>query len=247
MVTVSSSGRKNNQPLSHLKDKVHSGSNKGSGCRHGCGCGNGRGHAKDTHIDDDGIHAAADMEVQVLKDNVVTEDSRTIYVNTNIHLMYFFFDDATYKHEMINCMFINAFENADSVDMENGTPRCSHSCKLRVAMRKALLGCRSIEKIPITIEKLSFTHFSRYLTYRKNLGTGNLYSRTYYEGMRTSINHVYRSCGMEMPSEFRSELSVIMGGLKMQVAREKQEKVFVLKKGSCLCHTQHIGSYVIFL
>ena len=71
MVTLSSCVRQNN-----LKDKVDSGSNKGNGG----GGGRGHSHAKDKHS----------KEVQVMKDNVGTEDSRIIYVKNSMHLTYFF-------------------------------------------------------------------------------------------------------------------------------------------------------------
>jgi len=90
---------------------------------------------------------------------------------------------------------------------------------------------KSYASRPIKIELITFTHFSRYLSYRKQKETGHFLSSSSYDGMRTSLVHLFRLGNMELPRDFFKELGTLMGGLKRSVAREKQDLGLKLTEG----------------
>ena len=129
---------------------VHNTGNSGSGSIHS----------------DSNQYAAADAEVQTLKENVVVEASRDLYLRNNIKLISFFFDDRTYRNEILYTDMIHSLQAAQAEDAVTGTTRQSSKSAFRIVLSNALNEYKSFDSHPVKVELITFTHFSCYISYR---------------------------------------------------------------------------------
>ena len=183
--------------------------------------GSGSSSPSGNHISNQ--HASADEEVQLLKDNVVVASSRALYLRNNIHFMSFIPGDGSYRSELIPSLFLHSIETAERKDQDSGISKQSSNAEVHKLLTSALTKYKSFESRPIKIELITFTHFSHYLSYHKQNQTGHYLSASYYEGMRSSLSHLFRCGDREMPRGFLKDLGTMMGGLKRSAAREKQD------------------------
>ena len=78
---------------------------------------------------------------------------------------------------------IHSLQAAQAEDAVTGTTRQSSKSAFCIVLSNALNEYKSYETRPVKFELITFTHFSRYISYRKQKETGNYLSKSSYEGM----------------------------------------------------------------
>ena len=89
---------------------------------------------------------------------------------------------------------------------------------------------KSEANYPILLSKLTFEHFSEYLTTRRN-NTGGMLSNAHYGGIRSALMDIYRVADYEMDDQFRTKLGILIGGMKRTATQKRVEEGTVLDEG----------------
>ena len=170
-----------------------------------------------------------EREVLSIKHNVVCESTRRLYEAQNIKLLHFLFSN-TGCRDILKKRVVRRYKAGESHDSVDGVSFSSHKSKLREAMVQSLDSSSDNFSCPFHISKFSFKYFSQYLTCRKP-GDGGYFSNAHYDGMRSSMHHLYRESGSTLPEAFNNELSSFMQGLRRTVAKSKQESGGRIEEG----------------
>ena len=160
---------------------------------------------------------------------VVEPNSTIKYNNENIRFLLWIYDhdeEESIRYLLLEDWFIIHLDWASTQDNGN---------KSRTVMRKI---CRSaIEAIhkgsnncPIILASLEFNVFSHYLTTRKK-EDGTYLSKSAYNGIRSSLQHLYRMSGQVMSAEMTKDLAHFMAGLKRTITSEKVQRGETLDEG----------------
>ena len=83
---------------------------------------------------------------------------------------------------------------------------------------------------PVILPALTFNMFSHYLTSRKR-GTGAYMGKATYNGIRSSLCHMYRMSGQVMSDDMQRQMSVLMSGMKRVVASDRVARGESLDEG----------------
>ena len=138
--------------------------------------------------------------------------------------------DIMIKDMLLEEWFIAKLEDAEAAD------RLRRKAT-RPAMREVCRDCldavnKEAKNCPLILPALTFNLFSHYLTTRKKKCNNNaMLSRTAYNGIRSSLVHLYRMSGYEMRQEMTKELAQFMSGLKRTVTADRMERGEKLDEG----------------
>lgn len=155
-------------------------------------------------------------DIKKVMDTVVIENSRESYNNTNIKLLEYLFKG---NSPLLAGFASQAYINAERLDHAQAK---ATNVNLRKAMKDSLKYCVSYETCPILLKDMTFEVFAKYLVSRRNIKNGRYLSTTYYEKMRSSLMHLFRTADLIIDEQFYANLSVLMAGMKRTVAREHQ-------------------------
>ena len=97
-------------------------------------------------------------------------------------------------------------------------------------MKSALEVCRDFSSCPVDLKLLAFKDFARFMTSRKTKEEEFL-THSSYDTIRTSLSHLHRSAGIDIPDEFTQKMGTMLAGLRRTVAKSKQEKGLSLEEG----------------
>ena len=150
-------------------------------------------------------------DIKKVMDTVVIENSRESYNNTNIKFLEYLFKG---NSPLLAGFASQAYINAERLDHSQLK---TTNINLRKAMKDSLKNCDSYETCPIQLKDMTFEVFAKYLVSRRNIRNGRYLSTTYYEKMRSSLMHLFRTAGLIIDEQFYANLSVLMTGMVCSV------------------------------
>ena len=198
-------------------------------------------------------------EIRNIMDNVVTATLVKRYTNGIVNFFLWVYD--TELHFLFKFWFLNMLNESHAEDTSLPERKQAARKNLRNSIKDtiALIDRDDATTHPFCLTLLTFDIFSRYLTSRKKKilvnnkrrrGNGDggggedgapevleeeeqevYLAKSSYDGIRSSIMHLYRICDAEMDEQFQKSLTMYIAGIKRVVAQEKKETGQKLSEG----------------
>ena len=86
------------------------------------------------------------------------------------------------------------------------------------------------EKCPIDMTKVSYEILAIFMTNKKNKD-GKYYSKSVYDGIRSSFMSLYMMCDLVPPPGFRERMTTLLKGFKRTIVDERVTNGEVLEEG----------------
>ena len=185
-------------------------------------------------------------EVRNIMENVVTASSAKRYTNGIVNFFLWLFDDS-HLHHLFKDWFLVNLITGHAVDQSLPETKRDGRKNIRSTIKSALSSIvgQDCSTHPLSFQFLNFDIFSRYLTSRKKTivvkkttdeveveEEVEVYlGKSSYDGIRSSIMHLYRICNVEMDKDFQKSLTIYIAGIKRVVAQEKKETGQKLSEG----------------
>ena len=191
-------------------------------------------------------------EVRSIMDNVVTPSSVKTYTNGIVNFFIWVFDDDSINNLLFKDWFLQDITDGNAKDLALTPKKRKGRKHLRSAIKDALLSIIRDDKDthPFLFDSFTFQIFSCYLTSRmktitvKKNGDGEIddlngeeetmqvyFGKATYDGIRSSIMHLYRVCDTEMNEAFTKCVTQYIAGMKRSVAKQKKETGQKLTEG----------------
>ena len=181
-------------------------------------------------------------EVRNIMDNVVTASSVKRYTNGIVNFFIWIFDDSQ-LHSLFKDWFLVQLRSGHATDQSLPEKKRQRRTNIRRTIKSAISSiiCDDSSTHPFCFQFLNFDIFSRYLTSRKKtivvktttdevsgvekeeeLEREVYLGKSSYDGIRSSIMHLYWICNIEMDKDFQKSLTTYIAGIKHVMAQEKK-------------------------
>ena len=200
---------------------------------------------------------SANEEIRDILHHVVVKNSRTKYNNTNIRFILWLYENPVFRVQLISPEYCLKLDQAYERQREYGEKQALRKEVKRMIEAMA----PDLDNCPLLLHNLTFDIVSKYCVSRKqtkgtlkkkkrkrkrveadNAGDADenpnpdddtllYYSKGFYETIRSSLAHMFRTAGVRQTDEFKSKMSNFAGGLKRTIAAEKRDQGLKLGEG----------------
>jgi len=178
-------------------------------------------------VHDHPVPQTLENDVQNVMDMIVSENSKAAYNNANIKFLVWLYHhpDST---RFLKPDVIPSLQMAHLRDLALGADNKGRN--MQKAAKLAILSTRSLDSCPIKVDLITFDIFAQYVVSRRR-DDNTFLSKSTYEGMRSALMHLFRSCSVAPASDLCDRLTQLIGGMKRTVARQRQENGDRLETG----------------